>query len=33
MTWKDAGFMALVVVVVLVLLRKIPAIGNVVNSV
>jgi hypothetical protein len=33
MTWKEVGLMALVVVAVLIVVRKVPAIGNVVNSV
>jgi len=33
MTWKTAAYMAAIVVVVLILLRKIPTIGNVVNSI
>lgn len=32
-TAKNLGIMALVVVVVMILLRKIPTIGNVVNSI
>lgn len=33
MTPKDLGIMALVVVAVMILLRKVPSIGNVVNTI
>lgn len=33
MTWKELGVTALVVVAVMIVLRKVPTLGNVVNSI
>lgn len=33
MSWKELGITALVVVAVMIVLRKVPTLGNVVNSI